>query len=40
MTCDCKRPRTLDKLLMDYILFGDPTAAAEIVERAEELRNR
>jgi len=29
-SCGCTDGRTLDQLLMDYLLWGDPTAAAQI----------
>jgi hypothetical protein len=38
-TCGCRTDRTLDQLLMDYILFGDQTAGAELVARADEFRS-
>jgi hypothetical protein len=37
--CGCRTGRTLDQLLMDYLLFGDQTAADDINTRAKELRS-
>ena len=36
--CKCRDGRTLDQLLMDYILFNDLTAADTLVRDADRLR--
>ena len=33
MRCTCRDGRTLDQLLMDYLLFGDPTTPELIAEK-------